>query len=267
MIACPKLLRSHELMALYDPAGYGEAHAEAYDEIYANAFATDVASERLATLANDRDGTLLDLGIGTGRLAMPLRKMGIDVHGIDASPAMIARLRAQRETADVPIWQTDLADFSLPYSYAVIVCAVSTLFMLPDRQRQIDCLNCAANHLQPDGILVVEAFVPNPRRYDSLGERTELRNLGNNSLHLVLSHHDAVDESVRITHVLAGSDGVRSYAVTLHYAWPSELDLMARTAGLELVERLGGWDGRPYDATTTDHITMYQTERFRPSLP
>ena len=149
----------------YDPSRYGDSHADVYDRIYANAFRTDLACRRLAELAEHRGGPVLDLGIGTGRLAVPLRQAGIDVHGIDASAAMIARLRATPDTADILVWHADMANFVLEDRYGVIVCAVSTLFMLPDRDTQIRCLQCAARHLRPEGVLVVEAFVPDPRRF------------------------------------------------------------------------------------------------------
>lgn len=244
----------------YDPASYGDTHADAYDLIYANAFPTDLAAARLTELAATRHGPVLDLGIGTGRLAVPLRQAGTEVHGIDASPAMIARLRAQPEAVNIPVWQTDIADFSLPHRYAVIVCAVSTLFMLPDRDTQISCLRCAGRHLQPNGLLVVEAFVPHPLRFDPAGRRLELRHLDDTGLHLVISHHEPAEQTVTITHVFGGPDGLTHYPVTLRYAWPTELDLMATMAGLDVVERIGGWDGRPYTSATTDHITTYRRQ-------
>ena len=242
----------------YDPASYGESHAGVYDRIYAHVFQTDLACRHLVALAERTHAPILDLGIGTGRIALPLRKAGIDVHGIDASDAMINRLRAQPGGADVPVWRADMADFDLPDRYGVIVCAVSTLFMLPDRATQIGCLRSAARHLRPGGVLIVEAFVPDPVRYDHHGERVEVRHLDDDSLHLVLSQHRPRQQTVTVTHVLAGAGGVRSYPVVLSYAWPTELDLMAGLVGLELVERTGGWDDRPYDDTTTDHVSTYR---------
>lgn len=171
---------------------------------------------------------------------------------------MIAQLRDRADTADIPVWQADLADFDLPERYAVIVCAVSTLFMLPDRAAQIGCMRSAARHLQPGGVVVIEAFVPDPRRYDTTGERVELRHLDDTDLHVVVSQHDQAAQTLTITHVLAGPDGIKRYPVLLRYAWPSELDLMANLAGLELAERLGSWNGRPFDSSTTDHVSLYR---------
>lgn len=244
----------------YEPSRYGESHADVYDRIYANAFQTDLACRHLVELAERHGGPVLDMGIGTGRLAVPLRQGGVDVHGIDASTAMIERLRGRPDTAGIPVWLADMSDFELDDRYGVIVCAVSTLFMLPDRDTQISCLRCAARHLRPDGVLVVEAFVPDLRRYDAEGQRVELRHLDDHDLHVVLSRHKLTDQTITITHVLATADGVRSYPVTLSYAWPSELDLMAAMAELELVERTGGWDARAYDDTTTDHVSTYRRQ-------
>jgi SAM-dependent methyltransferase len=247
----------------YDPAAYGDTHAEVYDRIYANAFATDLAARRLADLAAARGGPVLDLGIGTGRLARPLRRAGIEVHGIDASPTMIAQLRADPDTADIPVWEADMADFDLPNRYAVIVGAVSTLFMLPSRLHQAECLAHAARHLRPDGVVVIEAFVPDPSRYDAQGNRLELRQLSGGALHLVVSHHQPGEQAVTVTHVLAGPRGIDRYPVTLRYLWPSELDHMACSSGLELLQRDRSWDGRPFDEHTTDHVSIYQPPSLR----
>jgi 2-polyprenyl-3-methyl-5-hydroxy-6-metoxy-1,4-benzoquinol methylase len=241
----------------YDPAGYGEAHADIYDRIYP-AFPTDLAVKRITALASGRHGPILDLGIGTGRLALPLHKAGVDIHGIDASPAMIARLRSRPSGTQIPVWKADLTTFELPHRYSIIVCAVSTLFMLPDRHQQISCLRHAAQHLAPGGAVVIETFVPNPCRYDSQGHRLELRRVDGVDLHVVFSHHDSLLQSIAITHLLAGEHDLHRYSVTLHYAWPTELDLMATDAGLRLVERTGGWDSHPYTADSTDYVSVYE---------
>ena len=250
--------------SVYDPARYGDTHAEVYDEIYAGAFPTDQAVRRLVELAATRPGPLLDLGIGTGRLALPLYHAGVEIHGIDSSTAMIARLRGVAAAEEIPVWQADIADFEVAHRYAVIILAVSTLFMLPDRAAQMKCLRCAARHLLPDGLLVIEAFVPNPRRYDTDGHRIELRHLDDTGLHLVLSQHQPTQQAIEVIHVLAGPNGMHRYQVQLNYAWPLELDLMATLAGLELLERAGGWDHQPYDQATVDHVTIYHKPVIRP---
>jgi 2-haloalkanoic acid dehalogenase type II len=237
------------------PARYGEMTADVYDELYAGAFDTDAAVGTLAELAGD--GALLDLGSGTGRLLIPLAERGVHVEGIEASPAMIARLHADPGGREVLIHEGDFADVAAPGPYRVIVAAVSTLFMLVDQQAQLRCMTNAANRLAPDGVLVVEAFVPDLRRYDARGVRTELRHLDGDRLHLVSSRHDVVNQQVHIEHVLVEGGLLRRYPVTLRYASPAELDLMATIAGLARHSRWGGWRREPFTASTTDHVTLY----------
>jgi 2-haloalkanoic acid dehalogenase type II len=237
-------------------ARYGELTAAVYDELYAGAFDTEGAVDALAELTGA--GVLLDLGAGTGRLVVPLAQRGVRVEGIEASPSMIARLRAHPVGRAVPLHEGDFADVDAPGPYAVIVAAVSTLFMLGDQGTQARCLRNAAARLAPDGVLVVEAFVPDPRRYDADGRRTETRRLTDDRLHVVQSRHDPVAQRVHIEHVLVEGGTIRRYPVTLRYAPPAELDLMASAAGLACDGRFGGWRRQPFTAATTDHVTLYR---------
>jgi len=130
---------------------YGDAHADVYDRIYGARFDPEVAVATLAETAGT-GGRLLELGIGTGRLAIPLLHRGVQVEGIKASAAMIDRLRAQPGGDLIQVFQADLAEFELPHrDFDVAVCAVSTLFMLPGRAAQESCLAATARHLRPGG--------------------------------------------------------------------------------------------------------------------
>lgn len=240
----------------YDPTAYGEGHACVYDQIYADAFRTGDAVQFLTSAAGD--GLLLDLGVGTGRLAIPLAAAGVAVHGLDASPAMLAELRSRSGANAVGAFEADMTDFMRTDRYQVIVCAVSTLFMLPDQDAQIRCLRCARDHLRPGGIVVVEAFVPDSARFDH-NERTEVRRLDDNGAHVLVSRHEPSLQRIHNEHVLIDRSGVHRHAVTLRYSSPAELDLMARLAGLTLERRFGGWKNEPYDDTTTDHVSCYRT--------
>lgn len=250
--------------AAYDPAAYGNTHAHVYDRIYPS-FPTAAAVARITELAAEVPGPVLDLGIGTGRLARPLRAAGVDVHGIDASPAMIAELRSRPGGADIPVHQADIADFDIDHRYSVIVCAVSTLFMLADSDHQTACLNNARRHLADGGVIVIEAFVPDPRRYDQDGERVELRCFDDTGFHLVVSTHRSDTQSITINHVLGHGDRVERHRVELHYATPQQLDAMADTAGLALVQRAGSWDRHPYGPGTTDHVSIYRAKNRPPA--
>jgi len=235
---------------------YGDAHASVYDRIYGDRFVPDSAVTALATAAGP-GGRLLELGIGTGRLAIPLAYRGVRVEGIEASAAMIARLRSQAGGEQIPVHRADLADFELPHAgFDVAVCAVSTIFMLPGRSYQQSCLAATARHLRLHGLLFIEAFRPDLTRFDDDGNRVEARS-DSFDAHVVRSHHDAVRQAIDITHELSEGFDVASYRVTLHYASCDELDQMAGLAGLSLRERWHDWSGRPATEKSSDPVSVY----------
>ncbi|MEO6880108.1 MAG: class I SAM-dependent methyltransferase, partial [Mycobacteriaceae bacterium] len=211
-------------------ASYGDRHARVYDRIYGRRFAPDAAVRTLAAAA--AGGAVLELGVGTGRLAIPLAAGGIVVDGIEASPAMVAQLRSRPGAERVGVHQVDLAGFRLPrHDYAVAVCAVSTLFML-EHAAQLECLRSTATHLRPGGRLYVEAFRPDAGRFDSDGHRVEDRTHGSVH-HVVRSTHDPHARTIRLAHEL--DDG--TYEVVLHHRTPEDLDDAAAEAGFRLAHR------------------------------
>lgn len=239
-----------------EPSGYGDRHAAVYDRIYGARFAPDAAVEALVRAA--AGGRVLELGLGTGRLAIPLVARGVEVDGIEASGAMIAKLRMQPGGERVGVFRADLADFELPRrDYAVAVCAVSTLFMLTDRRAQRQCMACAARHLRPNGRLFIEAFRPDPARFDAAGGRTEIRRAGNGTRHVVRSRHDAAGQLVHISHLFSDAAGSAEYDVTLHYATCEQLDAMAAAAALRLAERWHDWTGAPATEASNDPVSVY----------
>jgi len=236
---------------------YGDTHAGVYDRIYGARFAPDLAVAALAAAAGP-GGRLLELGLGTGRLAIPLVGLGVRVDGIEASTAMIDRFIARSAGLQVGVFQMDLTDFDLPcVDYDVAVCAVSTLFMLPGRAAQQSCIASAARHLRPGGRLFVEAFRPDPDRYDVDGWRVEARPDPGGDGHVVKSLHDPNRRCIHITHALSDASGTHAYRVTLHYATPDELDEMALLAGLTLTARWHDWAGTPASESSTDPISVY----------
>ena len=234
---------------------YGERWADLYDAVYANQFDTEGAINMISALAGD--GRVLDLGIGTGRLAIPLRQRGVDVHGIEASPAMLERLHTDPVGATIPTVLGDFADVDIDGDFDVIVCAVSTLFMLPDPELQIRCLDRSRAHLTHRGVIVIEAFVPDPCRYPG-GQRVEIRSIHNDNVHLVATRHDPVAQRYELAHLIIGTTGTDRRPVHLRYAWPSELDLMARLAGLRLDQRNAGWRLEPFGASSSQHVSLYR---------
>lgn len=243
-------------------ARYGDRHADVYDRIYGARFDPAHAVDRLVEAA--AGGSVLELGLGTGRLAIPLAARGVRVDGIEASSRMIARLRAAPGGDRVGVHQVDLGDFELPVSdYAVAVCAVSTLFML-STPTQVGCIAAAARHLRPGGTLFVEVFRPDAGRFGKDGSRTEERTSPDGSLHRVHSVHDPDAQTITISHVLGGPAGgpgeqdESTYDVTLTYATDAQLDAMARRAGLRLLHRWHDWTGAPANEQSTDPISVYR---------
>lgn len=243
-------------MSGFGAAWYGDRHAAVYDRIYGARFVPDAAVAAL--LAAAAGGRVLELGVGTGRLAIPIASRGVPVDGIEASTAMVAQLRAQPGGNRVGVFEVDLNDFELPcHDYAVAVCAVSTLFMLPSATAQARCIAAAGRHLTPGGRLFVEVFRPDPSRFDAHGRRVEQRPTNDGSTHEVRSVHDAAAQTIRITHLLGTATNVEPYEVTLTYATEPQLDAMAIAAGLQLVDRWHDWTGKPADAASTDPISVY----------
>jgi SAM-dependent methyltransferase len=238
----------------YGPETYGDRIAGVYDELYERQLDTGAAVEALARLAGS--GPVLELAIGTGRIAVPLAQRGIDVRGIDASAEMVARLRAKPGGADIPVTMGDFADVGVEGSFALVYLVFNTIFALLTQDDQVRCFANVAAHLADGGRFVVEAFVPDPGRWDR-GQRTSTTAIEMDRLDIDASRHDAVNQRVDSQHVRVTPGATRMYPVSLRYAYPSELDLMARLAGLELVDRWGGWSGEPFTDASRGHVSVY----------
>jgi SAM-dependent methyltransferase len=237
-----------------DPAAYGERIAAIYDELHGGMLDTEDAVARIAELAGG--GPVLELGIGTGRLALPLVERGIEVHGIDASEAMVARLRSKPGGDRITVTMSDFRDVPVEGTYPLIVVAFNTIFALTSQEDQVRCFAAVAGHLSEGGVFVVEAFVPDPSRFVE-HQAFQTTRLEDDRVMLQASRHDPVGQRVESQHVVLGEEGTRLYPVRLRYAWPAELDLMARLAGLSLRDRWGGWDRRPFDSESTKHVSVY----------
>jgi Methyltransferase domain len=193
---------------------------------------------------------VLELAIGTGRIALPLAAKGIEVHGIDASQAMVAKLRAKPGGNDIPVTIGDFADVGVEGRYGLIAIVFNTLWALLTQEDQARCVRNVAAHLTEDGAFVTEMYVPDPARFDR-GQRIHVRNIESRRVVLEASLHDAENQRVsgQLIALEDGGSGISMYPVELRYIWPSELDLMAERAGLRLRERWGGWKREPFEAT------------------
>ena len=239
----------------FDPAAYGAAIADDYDELYAGHFDTDAAVACLTELA--RGGAVLELGVGTGRLALPLAAAGLAVHGVDASAAMVDKLRAKPGGAAVAVTVGDFADVAVPGTFSLVVLAVNTIFALPTQEAQVACFANAARHLLPGGRFVVEAWVPDLARFVR-GEMVRPRVVRNDRISLEVARLDPVDQVMSTTQAVLGAGGVRLYPANHRYAWPAELDLMARLAGLRREARWADWRRAEFRAESTAHVSVYE---------
>jgi SAM-dependent methyltransferase len=241
----------------YEPPSYGEAMADVYDEWYAEL--GDVAAT-VATLTRlAAGGPVLELGVGTGRLAIPVAEAGLDVSGVDVSPAMLARLRAKPGGQLVAASVGDMArDEDLPSGpFAVVVVAFNTFFSLTSADDQARCFAAVAARLAPGGTFVLEGFVPDDELIEA-GSRVEVRSLSAHRVVLTVSRHDAAAQRSEGQFVeLTEEGGVRLRPWSLRYAPPDELDAMAAAVGLVLAERWASWDGAPFTDDSTHHVSRY----------
>ncbi|HSF29758.1 MAG TPA: class I SAM-dependent methyltransferase [Candidatus Tectomicrobia bacterium] len=238
----------------YDITTYGERMAEVYDQWPGLPQNTDAIVACLTRLAGG--GPVLELGIGTGRIALPLARHGLLVHSVDASPAMVAQLRAKPGGEDIPVTIGNFADMAVEGRFTLIFVVFNTFFGLLSQDDQVRCFLGVAQHLADDGVFVLEAFVPDLGRYDR-GQRVGAVGVETDRARLEVSLHDPVQQRVMSQHVMLSEQGIRLYPVQVRYAWPSELDLMARLAGLKLRDRWAGWAQEPFTATSGSHVSVY----------
>jgi SAM-dependent methyltransferase len=237
----------------YEAETYGDRIADVYDGLYSG-LDTDGAAETLAQLAGS--GPVLELGIGTGRLALPLAETGLEVHGMDASEAMVQKLREKPGGDRIAVTMGDFADVDVDGQFSLIFISFNTLFGLLTQEDQLRCFGNAAAHLADGGVFVVEAFVPDLARFDR-GQRVNVNFVEADRVVIDASRHDPVEQRVDSSHIVITESGTRLYPVSIRYAFPAELDLMARLAGLELSDRWGGWRRQPFDAGSPRHVSVY----------
>lgn len=238
------------------PERYGEVWAAVYDEKYAPQVPPrEDQLDFLAGLA--AGGSALELAIGTGRIALPLAARGVDVRGIDASHAMVERLRAKPGGAHIPVTIGDMADVQVEGRFRLTYLLVDTLFLLPTQDRQVDCFRNVARVLEPGGTFVIECAVPDIGRFDR-GQTLRTESVSATDLHIEGSRHYPLTQQVICQFALISTAGIQLLPVRLRYAWPSELDLMARIAGLRLRERWGSWSRAPLTETSRGHVSVYE---------
>jgi SAM-dependent methyltransferase len=232
---------------------FGAEAADTYDDTPRGDEAETVAF--LAQLA--RGGPALELAIGTGRIGLPLAASGIRVDGVEISPEMVAKLRAKPGGDRIAITMGDFADVPVDGAYRLIFIVFNTLYNLLTQDDQVRCFENVAAHLADDGVFVVEAFVPAYlyRLRDHQYVDAEVIDAG--EVRLDVGRHDPVTQILDESHVHLTTAGIRLGPIVTRYIWPSELDLMARIAGLRLKERWSGWRQEPFTAASQRYVAVY----------
>lgn len=233
--------------------------AEDYDEFvnYASRLPeTDAEVAGLARLANG--GRVLELGVGTGRVAIPLAATGLEVHGIELDPEMIDQLQAKPGSDRVTVHHGDMAEMDVDGVFDLIYAVFGTLFMLPTQADQVRCFRRAAQKLTAGGRLVVEALMPRPASYDDRGNRITVADATDERVIINVSQTDALAQTIDTRQVVLDPAGIQVHPVRIRYSWPSELDLMAELAGLRLSARWSDWSGEPFTADHQRHVSIYE---------
>jgi SAM-dependent methyltransferase len=230
-----------EAAAIYDDAPRG-------DEEAAVAFLHEAAG----------GGRALELAVGTGRIALPLAASGVEVDGIDLSPHMVERLRAKPGGDRIAVTMGDFSEVPVDGSYRLIYVVYNTIYNLLGQEQQVRCFQNVAAHLEDGGAFVVEAVTPWHLQGLRDNQYVDAERIGVDEVWFDVGRYDPVTQQLDETHVALTADGVRLYPIVTRYIWPSEMDLMARIAGLRLAERYGGWTREPFTSASDLHVSVYR---------
>jgi SAM-dependent methyltransferase len=248
-----------------DDGYFPERVAATYDDSSEGMFdpaAVETTAGMLAGLAGA--GRALELGIGTGRIALPLARRGVEVHGIDLSRAMVARLRAKPGGQDIPVAIGDFATTTVDGSFSLVYLVFNTIENLVTQDAQVACFRNAAAHLEPGGCFVVEVGVP------------QLRSLppGQNVVpwqvtpgRWAFDIYDTATQAMSSNYITVEDGRGRYSSIPFRYVWPAELDLMARLAGMRLRDRWEGWTGQPFTSESGQNVSVWEKARLSPASP
>jgi SAM-dependent methyltransferase len=239
-----------------DEGYFGERVAAVYDEHSAGMFDPAVvapAVDRLAELTGD--GRALEFAIGTGRIALPLAERGVRVAGIDDSEAMLARLREKRGAERIEAVVGDMAATRVDGEFSLVYLVFNTIFNLTTQDGQVQCFENAAAHLGTGGRFVIEARVPELQRLP-LGQTVLPWRADPSGMSYYV--YDVVTQRLSGQHYLLEDGAFRASPIEMRYAWPAELDLMARLAGMRLEHRWAGWGREPFTALSPSHVSVYR---------
>ena len=235
---------------------FGERVAERYDEWDAALFQPGVVDPVVDFLVDAAgDGAALELGIGTGRIALPLAQRGVRVHGIDLSEAMVAKLREKPGGEAIEVSIGDFASTTVAGTFSLAYLVFNTIMNLTTQDEQVRCFRNVAAHLEPGGRFVIEVGVPQLQR---LPPGETVRAFDVSPARLGFDEYDVASQGLVSHHYRKIGGRLEVVSVPFRYVWPAELDLMARLAGMTLRERWGGWQHEPFSSDSVTHVSVWE---------
>ena len=241
---------------MHDDGHFDERVAATYDADAAEMFDASLLESTvdfLAALAGE--GRALELGVGTGRVAVPLSARGVGVHGIDLSQAMLARLRGKTGSSSVGVTVGDFATTRVDGTFTLVYVVFNTLMNLTTQAAQVSCFRNAAAHLEPGGYFVAEVMVPALGRLPAC-ERYHVFSAADGAWGI--DEYDVATQGLVSHHLEVVEGRLESASVPFRYVWPAELDLMAELAGMRLRERWGDWDRAPFTGESRSHVSVWE---------
>ena len=240
---------------MHDDGYFDERVAARYDDD-AELFTPELLDpvvDFLSELAGS--GRALELGIGTGRIALPLAQRGVPVHGIDLSEAMVAKLRAKPGGEDISVTIGDFATATVDGSFSLAYLVFNTIMNLTTQEAQVACFRNVAAHLEPGGCFVIEVTIP---RLQRLPPGETFRVFTGSERYWGIDEYDVANQGLISHHLEVVDDKLERVSMPFRYAWPSEYDLMAQLAGMTLRERWGGWKREPFTSDSHKHVSVWE---------
>jgi SAM-dependent methyltransferase len=239
-----------------DDGYFDERIAARYDESNDEEFDPEVIDQTVDFLADlAGEGRALEFGIGTGRIALPLARRGVDVHGVDLSRAMVARLRAKPGGDDIGVTIGDFASTRVDGSFSLAYVVYNTIMNLTSQEAQVACFRNAAAHLVPGGCFVIEVMIPELQR---LPPGEIFRVFRGSQTYWGIDEYDVANQGLTSHHIEFVDGGVETVSTPGRYAWPAEYDLMAQLARMTLRERWGGWKREPFTSESDAHVSVWE---------
>jgi SAM-dependent methyltransferase len=237
---------------------FGESVAERYDADEGDMSDHDAVEATVSLLADlAGSGAALELGIGTGRIALPLHRRGVRVHGVDLSSAMVARLRVKAGAESIDVTLGDFATTTVPGTFALAYLVFNTIMNLTTQDEQVACFENVARHLEPGGHFVIEVGVPDLQR---LPPGETVRPFTVSPTRLGFDEYDIANQGLVSHHYRVDDGRLEARSIPFRYVWPAELDLMARLAGMTLRDRWSGWQREPFSSDSRQHVSVWQKQ-------